>query len=146
MKKSNTKIYEKWKFMRYKCRNYLNSSYDSFGGKGIKVCKEWDESFDAFYEWAMANGYRDDLSIERIDKNGDYCPENCKFVLRKEIESKKRKNFIEILGIRKPIKDWTDLMGWNYPKYQMRFYRGKEVFNSDEIKEIEGKLNKNKED
>lgn len=134
------RIYRQWRFMVEKCNDELNLSYENFGGNGIKVCDEWANSYRCFFNWAMENGYRDNLYIDRIDESGDYCPENCIYVEKKEIDRKRRKNFIEILGIKKPLKDWTEFVGWNYFKYYKRYCRGKEVFNENEIKEIEEKL------
>jgi hypothetical protein len=74
-----TRLYEKWNHMLERCRNPKNPSYKRYGGRGISVCDEWKESFENFRDWALNNGYDDSLSIDRIDVNGNYCTENCKF-------------------------------------------------------------------
>ena len=75
----NTRIYKKWQGMKRRCYEKGNKHYKNYGGRGIVVCDEWlgEHGFENFYSWAMRNGYRDDLSIERKDVNGNYCPENC---------------------------------------------------------------------
>jgi hypothetical protein len=85
---SNSRIYSIWKGMRHRCSNPNRPKYKYYGGKGIKVCKEWDEEngFINFYSWSINNGYSDTLTIDRIDSSKDYCPENCQWItLRKNI-------------------------------------------------------------
>jgi hypothetical protein len=66
--------------MRRRCYKKTDDKYDSYGGRGITICDEWRKDFMSFYNWSMANGYEDDLEIDRINSDGNYCPENCRWV------------------------------------------------------------------
>lgn len=79
-----TKIYGVWKDMRRRCENPNRDDYSRYGGKGIKVCDEWVNSFRAFWEWSMTHGYQEGLQIDRIENDGDYSPTNCRFVTNLE--------------------------------------------------------------
>ena len=83
-KKCDTRLYRIWKNMRNRCYDPQNNRYYRYGGRGITVCEEWLHDFKAFYDWAMANGYQDDLSIDRIDNDKGYSPDNCRWETAKE--------------------------------------------------------------
>lgn len=86
---TGSRIYSIWKSMNYRCKSPKSRNYMYYGGRGIKVCDKW-LSFPAFYEWAMKNGYQENLSIDRIDVNGDYCPDNCRWATMKEQRANQR--------------------------------------------------------
>lgn len=92
----NTKLYDVWEGMKQRCSNPKHTGYKYYGARGIKVCKEWKDNFKIFYEWATNNGYKQGLSIDRIDVNGDYTPSNCRWVTMAEQNKNKRKNKIRV--------------------------------------------------
>jgi hypothetical protein len=77
---SSTKLYKVWLGIRNRCYRPSYSEWHLYGGKGIKLCDEWNNSFHAFYDWCLANGWKDGLHTDRIDSNKDYEPTNCRFV------------------------------------------------------------------
>jgi len=87
---SRTRIYRIWKGMRERCFNPNRKPYKNYGGRGISVCEEWN-SYLVFKDWAINHGYSDYLSIERIDVNGNYCPENCTWIPLEDQSKNRRK-------------------------------------------------------
>ena len=89
--RDNHRLHTIWTNMKSRCQNPNRQYYESYGGKGIRVCHEWQE-FPAFYEWAMANGYSDELTIDRIDVDGNYEPSNCQWITKSENSKKAAKD------------------------------------------------------
>lgn len=89
-------LYNTWKNMKKRC-NYLNTSeYENYGGRGISVCEEWSNSFQNFYNWAISNGWSKGLTIDRIDTNGNYCPENCRWAnVETQMNNMTKNHYIE---------------------------------------------------
>lgn len=120
-----THLYGIYLSMKHRCNKASDKHFRYYGGRGISVCKEWNASFGAFLTWARANGYADGLSIERIDNDGNYCPENCKWVPRSE-QSKNRRNVIRISyhGETRILSEWIRLLNIDKSRYYKLKKRG----------------------
>ena len=119
--KSNDRVYTIWALMKYRCLNPNRKEYKDYGGRGITVCQEWLDS-KSFIEWALANGYSDDLTLDRIDNDGNYCPGNCRWVSRKEQSYNKRNNrLITHNGQTKTITQWAEENGLTYNIVKKRY-------------------------
>ena len=122
---TNTRLYHIWRTTKARCLDKNAQKYSSYGGRGISICDEWKDNFQAFYEWAMANGYDDDLTIDRIDANGNYEPSNCRWATSKEQANNRRTNrYIEFEGVVHTISEWSDITGITKSALYHRFSRG----------------------
>lgn len=117
-------VYNTWCNIRSRCYNKSNPKYPRYGGRGIKVCDEWQD-FATFKDWALSHGYEQGLSIDRIDNDRDYCPENCRFVNNK-IQSNNRSNnhYVEYNGKTQTISQWAEEYGLQYFQLQSRLKYG----------------------
>ena len=121
----HTRLYGIWSDMRLRCYDEKNIAYHRYGGRGITICDEWKNDVKAFYDWAMANGYKDSLTIDRIDNDGNYCPENCRWVTRKEQNNNRRDNHkLTFNGKTQSIPEWAEELGLTYGGLYDRLYRG----------------------
>ena len=111
--------------MKDRCFNPNNVSYANYGGRNINVCDEWKYDFETFKEWAFKNGYKEGLSIERIDNNKGYSPNNCKFISRLDQNKNRRINkYITIDGETKTISEWSRIVGINRNTISRRISKG----------------------
>lgn len=102
------KIHRRWKAMKERCSNKNRKDFRHYGGRGIKVCDEWTHNFQAFYIWAKENGFSPDLTLDRIDVNKDYSPNNCRWITQKEQCINTRLNSgITYNGKTQSIAEWA---------------------------------------
>lgn len=107
-----TRIYNTWSSMIQRCTNPHNAKYKNYGGRGISVCKQWSDSFETFYKWSIDNGYSDNLTIDRIDVNGNYEPANCRWAGIVDQENNRTNNvLITIDGVTKTRTEWCRING-----------------------------------
>jgi hypothetical protein len=106
-----TRLYIIWKGIRERCNTPSCTAYKRYGGRGITVCEEWDD-FQTFRAWAMSHGYKDGLTIDRIDSNGNYEPSNCRWATYKQQANNMRSNrWIEYGGQKKTLTQWAEYSG-----------------------------------
>lgn len=118
------RLYGVWKNMRQRCRDKNKEHYDRYGGRGISVCSEWND-YLIFREWAIKNGYKEGLTLDRIDTNGDYIPQNCRFVTWKEQQNNRTSNHkIYANGETHTIAEWSDITGISQRTIQSRIRYG----------------------
>ena len=119
-----TRLHSIWRGMRQRCHNQNRPCYQYYGGRGIKICPEWN-SFVVFRNWAMNNGYKDDLTIDRIDSNGSYGPSNCRWATRKEQADNRRCNIkITYNGETRTLTEWSQQLQMSASKIRDRIKHG----------------------
>ena len=110
--KHGTRLYVIWQNMHSRCYTKTNKFHKNYGGRGITICDEWLHDFQTFYDWAMANGYHNNLTIDRIDVNGNYEPSNCRWITKAEQTRNKRTNrFIIYKNETHTISEWGRIVG-----------------------------------
>jgi hypothetical protein len=142
--KSSSRLYHIWFDMNHRCFNEKNAEYKNYGGRGIKVCDEWrkQEGFLAFEKWSLANGYNENLTIDRIDNNKGYCPENCRWATRIEQQRNRSDNTtITYKGETKCIAEWSEITGLSFSCISWRLKNG---WITEEILETPPKERRNK--
>lgn len=110
---SKTRLYRIWKQMRIRCRVKSNPHYRFYGARGIYVCQEW-EDFSVFRDWALSHGYTDELTIDRINNDGPYSPENCRWTtMQVQVQNTRNCKYYEFNGERLTHNEWARRLGIN---------------------------------
>ena len=112
---TDTRLFRIWTNVKTRCYNKKSKFYKNYGGRGIVICNEWKNNFNSFYNWAMSNGYQDDLTIDRIDVNENYEPSNCRWVDIKTQQRNRGNNYlIKYNGEEHCVTEWGRILGINY--------------------------------
>lgn len=121
--KTNTRLFNIWGRMKDRCYNEKHLHYKNYGGRGIIVCNEWKNDFQTFYDWAINNGYFKNLTLDRIDNNGNYEPNNCHWVTSKQQSRNKRNNhLITYKDKTYCIAEWADIFNVSYDILYQKLY------------------------
>ncbi|RAT01407.1 hypothetical protein A6E27_23020 [Bacillus cereus] len=120
LKHKNIRLYTIWKNMTSRCRNKNATGFSDYGGRGIRVCDSWSD-YENFYNWAICNGYNDELTIDRVNNDGNYEPDNCKWATVQE-QARNKRNTVRINGVS--LRDIAEEKGFNPELAIERHYRG----------------------
>ena len=121
---NGTRLHNIWKSMKHRCHSPKYKEFKNYGGRGIAVCEEWQKDFLTFYHWAIANGYNETLTIDRIDVNGNYEPNNCRWATQKEQQNNRSNNrLIAYNGETHTISEWAEIKNINVTVLWQRLYR-----------------------
>ena len=120
-----TRLYKIYRGIRNRCYNKNVRGYDNYGGRGIIVCDEWLDNYEVFREWALSNGYSDNLTIERRNNDGNYEPDNCRWATYAE-QAKNKRNivYLEKDGVRRTMREWSEIIGISYNNILSRRHKG----------------------
>lgn len=122
---SHHRLYNIWYDMRRRCYQRQNKRWNRYGGRGIGVCEEWRDNFQAFFDWSMSNGYADDLTVDRIDSNGDYAPENCRWADKfQQANNRSNNHFLTYKGKTMTMMEWSQELQINYSTLRRRIRAG----------------------
>lgn len=119
-------LYGVWQSMKTRCYNNKHRYYKDYGGRGVTICDEWKNDFKAFHDWAIRNGYKKGLTIDRIDSDGNYCLDNCRWATKK-VQTRSRRNTITLMhnGETRCLKEWSEITGISYINLYRRYKEGK---------------------
>lgn len=121
----DNRLYRIYKGMKTRCYNQNAPEYYIYGGKGIKICDQWMRDYNNFCEWALEHGYNDSLSIDRIDNDSNYCPENCRWATAyQQMRNTSRNRFLKIGDEEKTVSEWCDLYHINLHTFYGRLREG----------------------
>lgn len=117
---SCTSLHKRWRSIKDRCFNPKNKSYKNYGGRGITMCSEWKNSFESFRDWALSNGYKESLTIERRNVNGDYEPSNCLWIpLKEQAKNRRSSHLLTFNGETHNIREWSKILG--IPENRIRY-------------------------
>lgn len=124
-RQTDTKLYGVWCAIKRRCYNPHVFAYEDYGGRGIYMCEEWKRDFQAFADWAAQSGYTPSLSIDRIDNDGPYSPENCRWTTAKEQANNRRSNlWLTYNGETHTATQWGEILGIDPKKVMWRSHAG----------------------
>jgi len=119
------KLYSVWNGIKNRCRNPNDRAYKNYGGRGITICRQWEKDYQIFREWAFENGYKNGMWIDRIDNDGPYSPENCRWSTSKEQSKNKRTSvFVMYKGKRMNLADAAEQSGIKWSTLRRRINLG----------------------
>jgi len=122
---TNTRLFHIWQGLRSRCNNPNDKNYKNYGGRGIIVDKHWNQSFESFYNWAINNGYKSNLTLDRTNVNGNYEPVNCRWATIKQQCNNTRVNRkVTINGVTKTVTEWADETGLKESTIRERLRHG----------------------
>lgn len=111
----NTRLYRIWANMKSRCYNSNKSNYKYYGALGITVCSEWLQDFENFYNWSINNGYKENLTLDRVNTHDNYNPKNCRWVTTTEQQNNKENNYIICYsGQEHTLAEWSNILKMNY--------------------------------
>lgn len=123
--RKNTRLYRIYNNIKSRCYNEKATSYHRYGGRGIKICDEWLIDFGNFYKWSIQNGYEENLTIDRINNNGNYEPNNCRWTdIKTQSRNKSINHLVTINKLTKPLINWCEEYKINYKTVRDRLKRG----------------------
>lgn len=122
---AKTRLYKIYAGMKKRCYNETAYNYRNYGARGIAICEDWLNSWEAFRDWALANGYSDELSIDRIDVNGDYSPDNCRWVTRVvQANNRRTSRVITHDGESHTVAEWSRILSIPYKRLHKKISSG----------------------
>lgn len=135
-------LYETWKNMKRRCYDSTNKRAKFYSEKGVIVCEEWRNDYSAFRSWALANGYKEGLTIDRIDNDGNYCPENCRWATAKmQANNQSRNRMLTYNGETLTMSEWADKLNITYGTINHRVQRGwsmERIVNTPQRRHVDG--------
>jgi hypothetical protein len=135
------RLFKIWQGMKRRCLNKKADKYLRWGGRGIKICDDWFD-FEKFYIWAINNGYKNNLTLDRKNVNGDYCPQNCRWVTAQEQARNRTNNrYLTVNGETKLIVEWAEINDINESTIRHRIASGRNPEEAISKRRLLGKTN-----